>query len=235
MAVVKFGAIVTDIKGKLGGHVFQGSKGGGTIRTGSMKGGGIIKDLFPPGSKKQERKASFLNASKIWQGMTPEEKESWNNLLGVWTFTNKFGETVNRSGYAIFTAAAVNNQLVGQVVFRTAPIEEAPFPLDAIINFDPASGDFNLVIQNAESVDQKYILEQALITSKNKQAPSSKYKIIKTGTADPNVPVNITNDLILPPSFNTQASEFAIFFRISTFKPLYPRKYNTSVIVKRLQ
>lgn len=225
MAIVKFGAIVTDIKGKLGGHVFQGSKGGSSLRTkpGKTKVGRVtLRQWNPTGISPR---AVFQDIASNWQKLDPDTKLAWDSLLGVWTFTNKFGDTVNRTGYSIYTAANVNRALAGLAPLDYPPLEDAPYSLEAAIDYDPLTEDFTFTVNNAEAVGQIFVIEQAPIVSKAKLAPSQKYSIIYTGTVAGTSPISIEPYVKFPPNFDFVNDDYAMFFRVWTFKASYPKKY----------
>ena len=95
MANVKYGSLVTDIKGKIGGHVFQGGQFGSIIRS-NYKG--------------SNRKNYISNAENIvytylanmWQNLTNTQQEAWNAGAYLFPVTDKFGEQQILSGYGVF-------------------------------------------------------------------------------------------------------------------------------------
>lgn len=226
MAVVKFGAIVTDMKGKLGGHVFQGSKGGSSLRTkaGKTKVGRMtLRSAGDPIPGIDMTWPTVLaRVASSWRSLSLASKNSWDALVGTWTFTNKFGDVVNRNGYAIYTACNMNRVLGGLAILDDAPIPDSAFPMDAKIEFDNVASDILLTFQNAESVGQKFVLLQAGVTNKDKVNPATKYKIIHVGTIQDTNPQSIDAYVQVPPGFDLYSGEFCLFFQLWTYKANYP-------------
>lgn len=228
MAVVKMGAIVTDIKGKLGGHVFQGTLGGSTMRT-KFKGGKSLADTVKragdpiPGIDITVNQL-FAGVSANWKNTSPEEKASWDALKKSWTFTNKFGDVVQRSGNAIYTAANINRRLAGLSILSNAPVEQPTYPLNMKLIFDDVQKLFEMQVLNPETIGQYLVIEQAPIVFKNKLAPAQKYRIIKVMEIVDTDVFDVEPFLKIPPGFDIYTKEFAMFFRFWTFNPAYPRK-----------
>lgn len=228
MAVVKFGAIVTDMKGKLGGHVFQGSKGGATMRTKSTKQVGRELKMKSAGAHipgiDMTWPSVLSRVASTWRNLTPSAKASWENLVGTWTFTNRFGDVVNRNGYSIFTACNMNRVLSGQNLLDEAPIPESSFPMDVVIELSGADSEVYLTVKNPEAVGQYLVLEQAPLVNKAKLNPSKKFKIIGHWKIADNSQVKITDMLNVPSSINIFTDDFAMFFRAWTFNENFNQK-----------
>jgi len=104
MAKCKFGAIITDMRGKLGGHVLQGNGFANTIRTGYSGKGGI--DKIAPIFKKTVKKIN-----KNWSMLSQTEKNEWHDvatrlpikdILGDQLFLS--GQNLHRRNYTAFYA-----------------------------------------------------------------------------------------------------------------------------------
>lgn len=141
MAVVKYGAIVTDIKGKIGGQIFQGGRSGGIFKNkgnplrARRKSGAIIVGGTP-----RVNQINFADVAKGWAKLTVIQRTSWDALLGVWTFTNRFGEVYNGTAYQIYCACNMNARIL-----ELAPVLSAPISIAAV---DPGYivGDYSLTL-----------------------------------------------------------------------------------------
>lgn len=103
MALAKFGAIVTDVRGKLGGHVFQGNGFTTSLRTSSRTKGTIGKHNRTEiiGSKTSIEAHNVVRAE--WAALSDAEKAQWSVLSTQFLVPNKFGDYVQLSGFALFT------------------------------------------------------------------------------------------------------------------------------------
>lgn len=85
MAQVKFGAIVTDIRGKVGGHVFQGNGLTTTMRTGYAGPG-----QFP--SRNQQFQTMNFKIDEMWRDLSKADKDAWNVLARQLPRQDNFGD-----------------------------------------------------------------------------------------------------------------------------------------------
>lgn len=96
MAVIQYGAIVTEIKGSLGGHTFKSQRGTKVIMN---KSGGFSRS-------KQLVNRALGYAGYIfqrWSRLGDSDKEAWNNEASNILFPDKYGNQVHISGRELFT------------------------------------------------------------------------------------------------------------------------------------
>lgn len=102
MASIKMGAIVTDIRGKLGGHVFQKGNQSRVMRTG-RKTPKRITELNTLTQNRVNARISGYNA------LSDANKAIWNSVANQHTFKNRFGDTVLYTGRQLYLY--LNNNL----------------------------------------------------------------------------------------------------------------------------
>ena len=128
MARIKFGMMMTDARGKLGGHVFSKNRGGAYIRT----------KVTPANPRTQDQQAnrSLLGAlSQGWSALSDAQRASWNGAVSSWISTNIFGDTVTPSGKSLYVKLNKNILSIGGTALLVAP-EKVEM---AILGFDDAS------------------------------------------------------------------------------------------------
>lgn len=138
MAKIKLGAIVTQISGKLGGHVFARNRGGAYMRTNATPNN--------PQTPFQTNVRTILAAiSSAWSALTDSERNTWNDSTDDFSRTDQFGDIRNLSGKALFQGLNQNLQNVGLAVINSAP-ESLPVPRAQLTGVDgnEGSGDLNL-------------------------------------------------------------------------------------------
>lgn len=101
MAVIQYGAIVTEIKGSLGGHTFKSQRGTKVIMNKSA-GFSRAKQL----SNRALSYAGFIFAS--WTQLPEDAREVWNNSAALMLFPDKYGNQVHISGRELFTKCNLN-------------------------------------------------------------------------------------------------------------------------------
>lgn len=97
MARVQYGTIITEIKGKIQGQVFQGGNVGFVLRN-----KGYTKGLSTP--RKQGANNVIIAASGYWSQLNDTERGEWETAAPTWVFYNRFGAAYTGSGYQFFMA-----------------------------------------------------------------------------------------------------------------------------------
>lgn len=103
MAKIKFGAIVVDGRGKLGGHVLSSNKSGNYIRT-------KVTPNNPQTPAQTTVRQAFATISSGWSGLTDAQRESYSSKVEEYGRTNIFGDLKNPSGKALYQR--LNNTLL---------------------------------------------------------------------------------------------------------------------------
>lgn len=91
MSKIKWGAIVVDGRGKLGGHVFTKTKSGATMRT-------KVTPVNPQTAAQASARSRLGGNSQAWAGLTEDQRSSWNALASETSKTNIFGDQYFPSG-----------------------------------------------------------------------------------------------------------------------------------------
>lgn len=110
---IKWGALVVDGRGKLGGHVAAQNKGGSYLRT-------KVTPSNPQTTAQSTVRAIFGQISASWAGLTSDAIKAWNSATDEWKKSNVFGDLKELSGKALFQR--LNNQAV------VAGFPEIPLP-----------------------------------------------------------------------------------------------------------
>lgn len=103
MAVYQLGALVTKIKGSIGGTTFK------TQRTTNV----VMRKSYGYGRSKLLSNAALQYARYIftkWSFLTPEEQSSWQNTAALVFFPDKFGNQIHITGRQLFTKVNINLQ-----------------------------------------------------------------------------------------------------------------------------
>lgn len=115
MAKAKFGMVVTDMRGKLGGQVFTKNRGGAVVRTKVTPSNG----QSPAQSTVRNR---FTSLSQAWRGLTQAQRDAWNAAVINFQRTDVFGDLRSPSGLNLYQR--LNNVLlsVGETAISTPPL-----------------------------------------------------------------------------------------------------------------
>lgn len=130
MARIKFGMMMTDARGKLGGHVFTKAKSGATIRT-------KVTPLNPKTSAQSEARSALGANSQAWRTLTETQRLAWNSAAQEISKTNAFGDTYFPSGKNYFTAVNNNLRNIGSQVLVDPPaLVEMPGLISVEVDLD---------------------------------------------------------------------------------------------------
>lgn len=115
MAKIKFGAMMVDARGKLGGHVFSKNRGGAYIRT-------KVTPSNPQTEDQVSQRALLASSSQAWKGLTEAQRTAWNGAVGQYATTNVFGDIVNPTGATLHTRLNINVALAGGAAILVPPL-----------------------------------------------------------------------------------------------------------------
>ena len=156
---IKFGAIVTDGRGKLGGHVFSKNKAGAYIRT-------KVTPSNPQTSRQTTVRALFGAISQQWSGLTQAVRDGFNEAVPSWSKTDIFGDIKNPSGKALFQRLNNQAQVVGFPAVAAVP-EKQELPVDVItaITVNDTTGTITATGASTDSAFKTVIYATAPLTA----------------------------------------------------------------------
>lgn len=115
---IKFGAIVTDGRGKLGGHVLAKNRSGNYMRT-------KVTPVNPQTTFQQAQRAALGSLSSGWSGLNETQRQAWNGAVGSFQSTDIFGDLKSPTGKNLFTGLNRNLLNSGQSILNVPPNPEA--------------------------------------------------------------------------------------------------------------
>lgn len=119
MAKVKFGAIITDSRGKIGGTILKLGRWGVELRRSSL----------PRAARtaRQMLQGALLSAtSPLWtEDLTESERQAWRDLAATQDTTDQWGATYPLTGIALFTRVNTQRMAAGLSPLITAPADQA--------------------------------------------------------------------------------------------------------------
>ena len=103
---LKFGAIVTDGRGKIGGHVASNNRAGAYLRT-------KVTPSNPNTVAQAQARGILASLSQGWGQLTDSQRQGWNGAVKEWGTTDIFGDIKNPSGINLFVKLNSNLVSVG--------------------------------------------------------------------------------------------------------------------------
>ncbi len=111
----KFGAIVVDGRGKVGGHVASKNRSGSYFRT-------KVSPSNPQSNAQIAARARLTANAQGWRGLTESQRSAWNNAVGDFKKTNVFGDSVNPSGFNLYCQINIALALAGAAGVSVPPL-----------------------------------------------------------------------------------------------------------------
>lgn len=120
MAKIKFGMMMTDARGKLGGQVFSKNRSGAYVRT-------KVTPVNPRTVAQMVSRSILGILSAGWSGLTDAQRASFNNAVEEWQKTDIFGDLKKPTGKNLYTSLNKNLLQSDQSQILVAP-EKRTFP-----------------------------------------------------------------------------------------------------------
>lgn len=146
---LKFGAIVTDGRGKIGGHVASKNRSGAYLRT----------KVTPsnPNTVAQAQARSILSSlSQGWSQLTDGQRQGWNDAVKEWGTTDIFGDIKNPSGINLFVKLNANLMSVGYPSLSDVPAK-MEVPQTVIVDGTLSRGTDSVVINFNNNLADGYV------------------------------------------------------------------------------
>lgn len=176
--LIKWGSIVVNGRGKLGGHVFSKNRGGNYVRTNQTP-------TNPRTVFQQSGRGVFTQLTQNWSSISDAERTSWNNAVENFTKTDVFGDQRKLSGKSLYVSLNKERLLMGDTIINTAPTPQDIFVPDFLgIQWD--RGGQNITVQiNLVGGGQNFdrvVLTATPVVSDGTTFIANKLVVLETGT-----------------------------------------------------
>ena len=149
---VKWGMMMTDGRGKLGGQVASKNRGGAYVRT-------KVTPVNPQSFAQSGVRANFSAVSALWRGLTDKNRASWNEAVNNWQRTDIFGDLKTPSGFNLFMRLCTPLQnAFGDVI--TAQYAPNPVEMAALSAVTATYNTGNETLDLVTTVENDVDLEQ---------------------------------------------------------------------------
>jgi hypothetical protein len=151
---MKFGAIVTDGRGKVGGHVASKNRAGAYLRT-------KVTPVNPSTSYQVNVRNRLAGLAQGWRSLTAPQRLAWNNAVSDYKKTDIFGDLQNPTGFNLYVRINSNLLNILESARTTPALPGSPLAITALsltgdvsdnkitATFTPAIGALNKVLVRA--------------------------------------------------------------------------------------
>lgn len=140
MALIKWGMMVVDGRGKLGGHVLTKSRNGASVRT-------KVTPTNPQTSYQQANRAIFGQLSSNWTSLTEAQRQAWNGAVKEWEKTNIFGDLKAPAGRDLYISLNRNILQASGTEIVLPPTKQGIKPNHIVsVDFDAVNENIDITL-----------------------------------------------------------------------------------------
>ena len=184
----KFGAIIVDGRGKIGGHVASKNRAGSYLRT-------KVTPVNRSTSFQQNVRNLFGSLSQAWRGLTQAQRDAWNAAVSAYAKTNIFGDLHNPTGLALFQMLNNNLSIIGEATLLVPP---APSSVSgvyaAFLAAESGVQSLELVLSDDTLAGDGYKIEATPPMSAGKSFVKSEFRVIASASGVRTTPLDILSD-----------------------------------------
>lgn len=140
--LIKWGALVVDGRGKIGGQVASKNRTGAYMRN-------KVTPVNPRTNFQQEARQQLGNLSSQWRALTESQRDAWRNAVSQYEKTNIFGDKVQPTGKNLFVGLNRNLSNIGEPIIDT-PASPQDFPVINITDIVIAPAGQEVTLNPAE-------------------------------------------------------------------------------------
>lgn len=206
---IKWGALVVDGRGKIGGHVSSKNRAGSYLRT----------KVVPvnPQTASQSLVRSFVSTlSRAWAGLAEAERGAWNAAVEAWKRTDVFGDLKSPSGFNLYMRLNLNLLGIGESALDTPPAPADTPNLESITLSGVAGTSLSLAyVDGTVTAAQEVIVEATAGMSAGKTYAKNAFRKIASfagGTVSPFVATSAYTTKF----GSVPAAGNKVFFRVKT-------------------
>lgn len=115
---MKFGALVVDGRGKIGGHVASKNRAGAYLRT-------KVTPVNPQTSYQLGVRNRLTGFSQGWRSLTQAQRDAWNAAISDFARTDIFGDLQKPTGFNLYQRLNNNLAIAGVAAISSPPLPAA--------------------------------------------------------------------------------------------------------------
>ena len=171
---LKFGALVTDGRGKIGGHVASKNRAGAYLLT-------KVTPSNPNTVAQVQARTILGSLSQLWQSLSDNQRSGWNDAVKEWGTTDIFGDIKNPSGINLFVKLNANLLSVGFSILLDVPRKmEVPSAIITAANLSISSGDISINFDSSAANGVNALIRATPSLSNGVSFVKSQFRVIGT-------------------------------------------------------
>jgi len=187
---IKFGALVVDGRGKIGGHVASKNRAGAYLRT-------KVTPVNAQTSFQLAVRSRFTGFSQGWRALTAANRDAWNAAVADFAKTDVFGDLKNPTGFNLFQRLNNNLSIVGVAQIDTPPLPAAVgICTITAVAIAAGAGSLSATLSNIVPANTNCKIYATAPVSAGKSYVKSLYRLIAVLSAAEATPYNLAAEYI---------------------------------------
>lgn len=181
----KFGSIIVDGRGKIGGHVASKNRAGAYLRT-------KVTPVNAQSSAQTAVRNVFTGFAQGWRGLTENQRAAWNAAVSDYAKTDIFGDLRQPTGFNLYQRLNNNLSQISKAAIATPPLPES-VEVVAIgaLTVAEGAGTMSLVYTPSAGTNTSVKVWATAPVSAGRSFVKSQYRLIHTFTGETASPLNM--------------------------------------------
>jgi hypothetical protein len=124
---IKWGSLVADGRGKIGGHVASKNRAGAYLRS-------KVTPVNPRSASQINARQRLATLAIAWRGITAAQRIAWNAAVAAFAGTDIFGDLRKPTGFNLYCRLNANLALVGVAAISDPPL---PVAVGSLVTMTP--------------------------------------------------------------------------------------------------
>lgn len=204
---IKWGALVVDGRGKIGGQVASKNRSGSYMRN-------KVTPVNPATLAQTVVRSQLAALATGWRALTAAQRASWIGAVEGFSKTDIFGDIKNPSGFNLYCRINMNLNLVNTATLSTAPAPtDVPVEYLALATVDVGVGDdISLTLTDQVPVGVKMVVSATPSLSAGINFVKSEFRKIEVIDAETATPVDVKTTY--EARFGTPTVGSKVFFEV---------------------
>lgn len=174
MGKIKWGMMMVDGRGKVGGTVMSRNRSGAYIRN-------KVTPVNPRSIAQMKARTRLGQLSAQWNDLTEGQRQAWMAMAPNYATTDVFGDLKNPTGKNLFVRLNTNLDLVGLPSILNPVLPESLPPFD-IVNFEavgaPGGNAMSVTFAGTADAPSNLIIEATPVQPVGKYFVESEYRVL---------------------------------------------------------
>lgn len=175
MAILRLGAIITQISGKVGGQTIVNGAQGTYLKN-------IGNQTKSPTPAQQLQRSATGTLMQLWRTLSEYEYNTWLNQEGNWSFKNRVGNIHFYTAFQIFMLLNQGRLLIGETINKTAHNPDTIYPAQIYFSNTATSQlEFNFI---SKDLKLTYVLWMSPPVGKGKRNVDNLLRVVQVFNYD---------------------------------------------------